>query len=131
MLNRSELKTVSVPVGLVEVTVGSAIPPNMSRYIYRAKFINSFAGPNQLLIGSRENGAVGTTNLDTIQAAVQFEEIYDPDELHEDSAPIYTIHGGPAQTIPAPAAAPATSLVRAATTAGVGILTLWYLDADD
>lgn len=129
MINRDELRTVTGAVGLAEVTIGNPVPVDMVRFIYRIRYISTFAGPNQLQIGSRENGAVGTTALDFLQSAVIDEMITDPDELKEDAAPLYVIHGGPSRgttaTVP-----PSTSLVRFLTDAGAGIVTYWYLDKE-
>lgn len=123
-----ELKSVTAAVGLVEATIGSAVPVDMTRYIYRVRFIST-PGAQQLLVGKRENGAGGTTNIDTIQAAVPLEMITDPDELKSDAAPLYVIKGGPSRgstaTVP-----PSTSLVRMATSVGAGIVTYWYVDAE-
>ena len=124
-----ELKTATAPVTVADATVGSAVPVDFVRNIYRVRFINSFAGANQLLIGSRENGAGVTANLDTLQAAVTLEMITDPDELKEDAAPLYVVSGGPSRG-PSAAVPPATSLVRMATSAGNGIVTYWYTDEE-
>ena len=128
-MNRDEIRvaTGAVATGApAEVTVGSAVPQNFRRFIYRIKFINGGVGANQLLLGKRENGAVGTTAIDTIQAAVTNEVITDPDDLKEESAPLYTVDGPPGNV---PVAVAFNSLLRAYTTAGVGIFTYWYVDA--
>jgi hypothetical protein len=130
MINRDELKT-SPPTAVValavnEVTVGSPIPQNHRRFIYRVKFINSVAGPNAVSLGKRENGAGVTTAVDVIQAAVVNEVVEDPEELMENSAPIYVIDGPPGQI---PVVAGNNSLVRAYTDNGAGIFTYWYIDA--
>ena len=130
MLNRDELRT-SLPTAVAlgagaEVTVGNAIPQNHRRFIYRIRFTNLVAGPNQLLLGKRENGAGVTTAVDQIQSAVVNEVVNDPEELFENSAPLYIIDGPPGQV---PVAAALNSLVRAYTDAGAGILIYWYIDA--
>lgn len=129
MLNRDELRTspptaVALGVG-AEVTVGSAVPQNHRRFIYRIRYISQFAGPNALRLGKQENGGV-TVPVDVIQTVVLDEMVTDPDELHEDSAPLYIIDGPPGQ---APVLPALNSLVRAYTDAGAGILTYWYIDA--
>ncbi len=127
MINRDELRVDTVAVNVAEVTVGNAIPQDMRRFIYRVKFINLVAGPNQLTIGKRENGAAGTTVVDYLQAAVVDEMITDPDDIDDDNMPLYVIDGGPSRG--PTAAAPGTSIVRAVTDAGAGIFTYWYIDA--
>ena len=130
MLNRDELRTsppTAVAMGAgAEVTVGVAVPQNHRRFIYRIRFTNQVAGPNALSLGKRENGAGVTTAVDVIQAAVVNEMVNDPEELREDSAPLYVIDGPPGQ---APVLPALNSLVRAFTSAGAGTLTYWYLDS--
>ena len=130
MLNRDELRTslpTAVPAGVgAEVTVGSAIPQNHRRFIYRIRFTNLGVGPSILMLGKRENGAAATTAVDNIQAVILDEMITDPEELREDSAPLYVIDGPPGQ---APVAAALQSLVRAYTTVNAGTLTYWYIDS--
>ncbi len=129
MINRDELKTVTgaVPLGVgAEVTLGPPILINTRRFIYRVKFINLGAGVNALVLGKRENGALITVNVDTIQAVVPNEMVTDPDELKEDAAPLYVIDGGPTGTALIPGA---TSLVRVYGDIAAGICTYWYLDA--
>jgi len=75
------------------VSFGSAVPANMRRYIYKIKTANQFAGPNQLQIGHRTGVGVPVV-LDRIEHATQYEMWNDPDELEEDSAPIYIIPAG-------------------------------------
>lgn len=127
-MERDELLSVTGAVGLVEATLGSAVPVDRVRYIWRIRFIST-VGAQQLLVGKRENGAVGTTNIDTLQAAVPLEMITDPDELKEDAAPLYVIKGGPSGGVTA-TVPPSTSLVRLATTVGAGIVTYWYSDSE-
>lgn len=123
-LHRDELQEVSGAVG-ADATIGTLIPQNMVRFIYRIKFINNGVGANQLVLGKRENGAGATTDIDTVQAAVANEMIFDPDELEEDAVPLYKIYGAPGNVAVAP-----NSAVRARTTAGAGIFTYWYVDKE-
>jgi hypothetical protein len=130
-MNRDELRTVTgaVPVGVInvnDITLGTAVPQNMRRYIYRVKFISQFAGPNQFTLGKRENGAAVTTIVDYLQTVVLDEMVVDPDEVKEDAAPLYTIDGPPGNV---PVAAALLSLVRIVASAGVGLFTYWYIDA--
>ncbi|MBU2060178.1 MAG: hypothetical protein KKB38_20905 [Gammaproteobacteria bacterium] len=125
MINRDELKTVTGAIAGADQTLGSAIPQNMRRFIYRVRFINLGVGVNQLLIGKRENAAGATTNIDTLESNVAGEMITDPDELHDDSAPLYVVDGPPGNV---PVAVGFNSLVRVATSAAAGIATYWYVD---
>jgi hypothetical protein len=126
-MERDELKTVTGAVGLAEATIGNPVPVDKVRFIYRIRWISN-SGSELLLIGSRENGAGATTNIDTLDAEVPGPQT-DPDGLHEDSAPLYSIHGGPSRGSTA-ANPPATSLVRFQTTVGAGIVTYWYTDEE-
>lgn len=128
MLNRSELKTVTIAVTDVDTQVGTVVPINMRRYIYRAKFRNTVNAPNIITLGHRQNGAGATTVLDTTGLVVLHQTEYDPDELKEDSAPLYVVEG-PAST---PTVTPVgNSTVRTLCSAGLtGQLTLWYIDAN-
>jgi len=117
------LKTWTVPlpgVSNVDAAVGSAIPANMRRCIYKVKATNLFAGANRLTLGKRENGAVGTTVMDYIQTALIYDIWNDPDELKEDSAPLYIVEG---------AGTTGASTIRAlCSAAGNFYLTIWYED---
>ena len=68
-------------------SLGSLIPTNMRRYVYRIKAINQFAGANMLSLARGPAGA--ETVIDHLQAATQYETYIDPDEFKESAAPIY------------------------------------------
>jgi hypothetical protein len=121
------LRTVAVLVTVAEANIGTAIPQNHRRAIYKIKATNLFAGPNLLTLGKRENGAVGTTNIDFIQAALQYDIWNDPDELKEDSAPLYIVEG---PVVTPTLAAVGTSFIRAVGDAGNFYLVLWYEDTE-
>ena len=93
MLKRDDIKTTVATVTTADANVGSAIPQNMRRFIYRIKAINIHTGANLLTLGKREDGAGVTTTIDYVQFATQYEIFPDPDELKEDSAPLYVIEG--------------------------------------
>jgi len=120
MLNRDDLKTEVATIGAADVDVCSAIPANMRRFIYAIKAINIAAVANLLTLGKRENGAGATTIIDYVQAATQYETWKDPDELKENSAPLYTIEG---------AGAAGASYLRAEAGVASFYLTIWYIDA--
>lgn len=122
MLKRDELRTAVATIG-VDANIGSAVPQNMRRFIYKIKAINLLvAGPNLLTIGKRENGAGVTATIDYVQFATQYETWVDPDELKEDSAPLYIVEGK---------GATGDSYLRAAASGGAAsaYLTIWYVDA--
>jgi len=120
MLNRDDLKTEVATVTPAEANVGSAVPENMRRFIYAIKAINLHTTSNLLTLGKRENGAGATTNIDYVQFATQYETWKDPDELKEDSAPLYIVEGK---------GATGDSYLRAVTDNGNAYLTVWYIDA--
>jgi len=125
-MDRSELKTVTAAVTAAEATIGTVVPNNMRRYIYKIKFINTINAANLFTLGKRENGAGATTTIDQIQTAVQHQMETDPDVLYEDSAPLYIIEGPASSDAITPVG---TSLVRGACSgAGTGFITLWYVD---
>jgi len=121
MLNRDDLKTTVATVTTADANVGSAIPQNMRRFIYAIKAINLHTAANLLTLGKRENGeAVTTTTIDDIQFSTQYETQKDPDELKEDSAPLYIVEGK---------GATGDSYLRAVVGSGTAYLTIWYIDA--
>lgn len=121
MVNRDDLKTTTVTVTNVDAAVGSNVPRNMRRFIYKIKAQNIFAGVNLLTLGKRENGAVGTTNIDLIAFGAQYEYWNDPEELKEDALPLYIVEG---------AGAVGASTLRALAAQAVSVyLTVWYIDA--
>jgi len=87
----SVLGTVDNTVG--GITFGTAVPANMRRYIYKIKTANQFAGANQLQFGHITAPAAGVV-LDYIEHALQYDMWNDPDDVQEDSAPIYILPAG-------------------------------------
>ena len=121
MITRDELLQAVATVTVADADIGGAIPANMRRFIYRIRLGNAFAGPNLLTLGHRENGAVGTTNIDYVQLAVQYDIVADPEELTEEAMPLYIIEG---------AGAGGASHLRGIMSAGNAYLTYWYIDAE-
>ena len=68
-------------------SLGSQIPSDMRRYVYRIKAINQHGGANKLTIA--RGPAASEVAVDYIQAATEFETWIDPDEMKVDAAPIY------------------------------------------
>jgi len=118
------IKTVTVTVTPAEADVGSAIPQDTKRSIYKIKVTNLVAGANRTQLRKIENGGASTL-IDQFQQEVLGENWYDPDDLKEDSAPLYIVEG-PVVTPTTPAAG--TSHIRAMTDVGNAYMTLWYVD---
>jgi len=120
MLKREDLRTTVATVTTADANIGSAVPQNKRRFIYRIKVINEYDGANLLTLGKRENGAGSTTTIDYVQLATLYDIFPDPEELHEDSVPLYIIEG---------AGSSGSSYLRAVTGSGNAYLTIWYIDA--
>jgi hypothetical protein len=130
-MDLSALKTITVTVTNADADVGTAIPQNMRRCIYKIKATNLFAGPNLLTLGKRENWvAAATVVVDLIQAVLIYDIWNDPDELKEDSAPLYIVEGAiDDPTSLAWGVTTGPSHVRAVcSAAGQFFMTLWYTD---
>lgn len=77
--------------------IGTVVPANMRRYIYKIKTANQVVGPNQLVLWYTPDAGVTLLpagGLDYIEHAVQYGMWNDPDELKEDALPIYIIPAG-------------------------------------
>jgi len=77
--------------------IGTVVPANMRRYIYKLKVNNEFAGANELTLGySADNGVtlLPVGGLDRIPFQVVGGIWNDPDELSENALPIYIIPAG-------------------------------------
>ena len=83
---QSELGTITA-AGL---TFGTEVDSNMRRYIYKIKTNNQYDGENKLQFGYDDVDHV----LDYINHETKGEMWNDPDELTENSLPIYIIPGG-------------------------------------
>lgn len=118
MINPDELRTTVATVGAAPANIGTAVPQNMRRYIYRIKATNIFAGVNLLTLSKQENGVV-LAPIDYVQSVLFGDVFPDPDELKEDSAPLYIVEGG---------GAGGASYLRAVATAASVLLTFWYVD---
>lgn len=119
MLNRDELRTVVATVTTSTTNVGTAVPENMRRFIYKIKVNNQYNGANKLTLRKIEDGG-SAENLDYFQMSVQYETQSDPDELKEDSAPLYIVEG---------TGSTGSSYVNTITDNGNAYLTIWYVDA--
>lgn len=68
-------------------SIGSQIPTDMRRYVYRIKTTNHVAGPNMLYLA--RGPAAAEVVIDHVQEAVEHGIWNDPDDLNERSVPIY------------------------------------------
>lgn len=116
-----DLRTTVATLG-TEANIGSAVPQNMRRFIYRIKAINLYNGTNLISIGKREDGAISTTWIDYLELTTQYETQTDPEALKDDSAPLYIIEGG---------GSTGDSYLRAVAGGGASsaYFTIWYIDA--
>lgn len=125
MLNRDQIRTVTMAITNVDQAIGSNVPINMRRFIYRYRWVSTFNGLNAVAIGSRENGAGATTWLDGLTTVVIGQMETDPEDLNENSAPLVIING-PAQS---PIITPVGNTTVRAMCTETGQLVLWYIDA--
>ena len=93
MPDKRALNSELAAVTNVGVTFLSAVPANMRRYIYKIKTANQFAGANQLQFGHITAPAAAVI-LDWIEHVLAGDMWNDPDEVNEDSLPIYIIPAG-------------------------------------
>jgi hypothetical protein len=131
MIKPSEIQIAAMPVLWVfpgpgpDVQIGPVIPVNHRRYVYSIKAINQFAGVNRLTVGSRENGAAGTTVLWGMAGVLLGDIDVDPDgPLTEDSVPLFSVGGqGPLGPILG------ISTVRVLAEFGNWLVTMRYVDS--
>ena len=93
MPDKRALNSVLGVVTNAGVAFGSHVPADMRRYIYKIKTANQFAGANQLQFG-HQTAVPAIVILDWIEHALQYDMWNDPDEVHDDSLPIYIIPAG-------------------------------------
>lgn len=87
-MNKQALRTATIVANNAAYqSLGTQIPTDMRRYVYRIKVINQFAGLNELTLA--RGPAAAEVPIDYIAAATENETYIDPDELKENSAPIY------------------------------------------
>ena len=128
-MNRNELQVVTQTIVVAPgAIVGSNIPTNYTRYIYRFK-IQSLFGAQTFTLGRRENGAGATTAMDIFYRPLINDGIFDPEDgVKEDSIPLYRV-GGPISLNGAVIAG--ASNVWAFVDVGTAYLTYWYIDTKD
>lgn len=114
MVKREELQHKTHAATAVAALAGTVVPANMRRYIYKIKTVNQFAGANRLQI-SYGTLLVVTAAIDYVDHATQYETWVDPDELKDDSAPLYILEAG--------------TYLWLGTNNGNCQVTVWYIDA--
>jgi len=92
MIDKRGLQSVRFDVTAVEADIGSAIPVNMRRYIYRVKVQDDSGAPNLVELKRLLTGAAAVV-VDQFRLAVADETYVDPEELKEDALPIYIVTG--------------------------------------
>ena len=97
MLKREELREATATITAAGDDIGSAVPAGYRRYVYRIKTHNLFVGINVLSFRSNPGVPPVVTVLDYFNHLALNDEVADPDDLLEDSAPLYVI--GPGEQI--------------------------------
>jgi len=92
-MDKRALQPLLVTAGIATGVIGTLVPANMRRYIYRIKTNNQFAGANQLRLGYSPL-VVAITDLDYIDHVLQHDMWLDPEVLLDDAAPIYIVPAG-------------------------------------
>ena len=73
--------------------LGTAIPQNMRRYVYQVKIIKEGGGAESLITLADRLGVAAETEKDLWYLTTPRETLVHPDELKEDSAPLYIFEG--------------------------------------
>jgi hypothetical protein len=94
MVDKRGLQSLQATATTAGGVIGTEVPDNMRRYIYKLKTGNQFAGANQLELGYSDDAGATHTTLDYIEHATQYEMWNDPDVLPENALPIYIIPAG-------------------------------------
>jgi len=121
-MNKQALVTVGEITDLANTyeNFGTKIPQNMRRYVYGVKFINPNTGANEVHLADRLGIAAEVTK-DPWYLVTPYETIVHPDELKEDSAPVYIFEGSSATE---------DRYIRIKSDVAGVIATLWYCDEE-
>jgi hypothetical protein len=120
-MNKQALKTATVTIAADDTyeNLGSAIPQNMRRYVYKIKIIKDSGGAASLITIADRLGTAAETEKDPWYLNTSYETLVDPDELKEDSAPLYIFEGS---------SSTADRYIRVKSTLLGVIVTIWYCD---
>lgn len=99
--------------------LATAIPQNMRRYVYRIKAIKDGGGAASLITLADKLGAFGETEKDLWWLVVPYDTWNDPDEITENSSPLYIFEGS---------SSTASRFIRCKATTLGAIITIWYCD---
>jgi len=99
--------------------LASAIPVNLRRYVYKIKVIKDSGGAASLITIADRLGTAAETEKDLFQLVVPYDTWNDPDELKEDSAPLYIFEGS---------SSTADRYIRVKATTLGAIITIWFCD---
>ena len=84
MPSRDELVPITATAILAGATIGTAVPAGQRRYVYRVEVENQFAGANVVTLS--RNGV----DIAVWGVGIAVGDMYiDPDELKENSLPLY------------------------------------------
>ncbi len=120
-MNKQALQTAEITIAGNNTyeNIASAIPQNARRYGYRIKAIKDSGGAASLVTIADRLGVAAETEKDLWYLTVPYDTLVDPDELQDDSVPLYIFEGS---------SSTASRYIRVkATTLGV-IVTIWYCD---
>ncbi len=98
MVDKRGLQSERYAVTAAEADIGSDVPVNMRRYIYRVKVQDDSGAPNLVELKS-QLGIAAAVVVDQFRLAVADETYVDPDELKEDALPLYIIEGSTSATV--------------------------------
>ena len=120
-MNKQALQTAKVTIAANDTyeNLATAIPQNIRRYVYKIKIIKDSGGAASLITIADRLGTAAETEKDLWYLATPYETLVDPDELKEDSAPLYIFEGS---------SSTADRYIRVKSTLLGVIVTIWYCD---
>ena len=101
--------------------LASAIPVNLRRYVYKIKVIKDSGGAASLITIADRLGTAAETEKDLWYLTTSYDTLVDPDELKEDSAPLYIFEGSSSTE---------DRYIRVKSTLLGVIVTVWYCDEE-
>lgn len=94
MVDKKALQTQRGTATTAGGVIGTEVASNMRRYIYKLKTSNQYNGANQLTLGYSDDEGSTSTTIDYIDHALKYDSWDEPDDLREDSLPIFIIPAG-------------------------------------
>ena len=98
MVDKRGLQSNRYAVTAAEADIGTDVPVNMRRYIYRVK-VQDDSGAANLVELKSQLGAAAAVVVDQFRLVTPDETYVDPDELREDALPLYIIEGSTSKTV--------------------------------